>query len=91
MTLSIKVDLTIKPGGRQTQKDAEAEFVALFSDYLTNKEGTFQTDYGPDAWGGYEGPTVTHVSVARAQKSAKAPEATIDDKTDDRFDHQHGD
>lgn len=88
MTLSIRVDLTIKPGGQQTQEAAEAEFVALFSDYLINKEGTFQTDYGPEAWGGYEGPTVTHVSVVCAQKPAEACQATICDRADDRSDHQ---
>lgn len=89
MTLSIKVELTIRPGNRQTQEDAEAEFVSLFRDYLANKEGTFQADYGPDAWGGYEGPTVTHVSVLCAQKSAEAPEVAIGDRAEDRSDHQH--
>jgi hypothetical protein len=63
MSLKITTELNIHPGAGQTQEEAEAEFVTLFRQYLTNKEGAFQTDYGPEPWGGYEGPTVTAVVV----------------------------
>ncbi|MGY4541200.1 hypothetical protein ACVWY0_001109 [Arthrobacter sp. UYNi723] len=63
MSLKIITELTIKPGARQTQEEAEAEFVLLFRDYLTLKDSAFQADYGPDPWGGYTGPTVTAVAV----------------------------
>lgn len=63
MPLTITTELTIKPGAGQTQEQAEAEFVQLFRDYLTSKDSVFQTDYGPEPWGGYEGPTVAAVTV----------------------------
>lgn len=63
VSLTITTELTIRPGAGQTQEQAEAEFVALFRDYLTLKDSAFQTDYGPKAWGGYEGPTVAAVTV----------------------------
>lgn len=68
--LTITTELTIKPGTGQTQEQAEAEFVALFRDYLTQKDSAFQTDYGPKAWGGYEGPTVAAVTVHGPSESA---------------------
>lgn len=63
MSLIITTELTIKPGSGQTQKEAEAEFVKLFREYLTLPDSAFQADYGPEPWGGYRGPTVTAVSV----------------------------
>lgn len=63
MSLKITTELNIKPGAGQTQEEAEAEFVTLFREYLTNREGAFLTDYGPEPWGGYNGPTVTAVAV----------------------------
>ncbi|MEO3931311.1 hypothetical protein WMO79_00665 [Micrococcaceae bacterium Sec7.4] len=63
MSLTITTELTIRPGAGQTQEQAEDEFVTLFRDYLTMKDSAFQTDYGPKAWGGYEGPRVTAVTV----------------------------
>lgn len=63
MPLTITTELTIKPGAGQTQEQAEAEFVTLFTNYLTQKDSSFQADYGPEAWGGYEGPTVAAVTV----------------------------
>jgi hypothetical protein len=35
MPLTITTELTIKPGSGQTQEQAEAEFVKLFREYLT--------------------------------------------------------
>lgn len=57
------VELTLKPGRNQSRAEADAEFLKLFREYLTDEEGAFQCDYGPYAWGGYEGPTVTSVTV----------------------------
>jgi hypothetical protein len=79
MSLTITVDLTIKPGANQSQEEAEAEFITLFRGYLTNKEGAFQSDYGPEPWGGYEGPTVTAVTVTGPDEPAgSAPKASGD-------------
>jgi hypothetical protein len=63
MSLTITTELTIKPGAGQTQEQAEAEFVKLFREYLTQDDSAFLADYGPNAWGGYTGPTVTTVTV----------------------------
>ncbi|MET3172874.1 UNVERIFIED_ORG: hypothetical protein ABIB52_000702 [Arthrobacter sp. UYCu721] len=71
MSLKITTELTIKPGASQTQEEAEAEFVRLFRDYLTLKDSAFQTDYGPDPWGGYTGPTVTAVAVLGPDESTQ--------------------
>lgn len=62
-TISTNVTLTIEPSEGQTNEEAAAEFLTLFKEYLQNPEGTFLTDYGEDAWGGYEGPTVSSVHV----------------------------
>lgn len=63
MSLTITTELTIKPGAGQTPEEAEAEFVKLFREYLTLPDSAFQTDYGPEPWGGYKGPTVISVIV----------------------------
>lgn len=62
-TLTLITELTIKPGAGQTQEQAEAEFAVLFREYLTQDDSTFRADYGPEAWGGYTGPTVEAVTV----------------------------
>jgi len=63
MSLAITTEFTIKPGTGQTQEQAEAEFVKLFREYLTLEDSAFQADYGPEPWGGYDGPTVASVTV----------------------------
>jgi hypothetical protein len=63
MSLIITTELNVKPGTGQTQEEAEAEFVVLFREYLTQKDSAFLADYGPEPWGGYEGPTVAAVTV----------------------------
>jgi hypothetical protein len=74
MGLAITTELTIRPGVGQTQEEAEAEFVRLFRDYLTMKGSAFQVDYGPEPWGGYEGPTVAAVVVrGPGEPAATAP------------------
>ena len=63
VAVKVLVDLAIKPRAGQSQEDADAEFLTLFREYLTLPEGPFQEDYGPSAWGGYDGPFVTGVTV----------------------------
>lgn len=69
-SLRMTVEITLKPRNNQSQAEAEAEFIKLFREYLTNEEGAFQCDYGPDAWGGYDGPTVTSVAVRDPEEPA---------------------
>lgn len=38
-------------------------FDDLFREYLTTPEYPFLVDYGPRAWGGWDGPTVAAVAV----------------------------
>lgn len=39
------------------------EMFKLVSQYLTLTDYPFLVDYGPDAWGGYEGPRIRNISV----------------------------
>ena len=71
MSLKITTELTVKPGTGQTQEEAETEFVTLFREYLTNTDSAFQKDYGPEPWGGYDGPTVTAVTVLGPDEPAE--------------------
>lgn len=43
----------------------EENFEDLFVEYLTHEDSSFIEDYGPDAWGGYDGPKVVGVQVCR--------------------------
>lgn len=63
MSLDITVKLDVKPGENQTQEEAQVEFTKLFRDYLTQHDSQFRIDYGPETWGGYDGPTVTDITV----------------------------
>lgn len=65
MALKVTVEMDITPREGQSQEEAENQFYGLFSQYLTSKEDPFRTDYGPDAWGGYDGPFVKDVAVTR--------------------------
>ena len=56
-TLTALVTIQLTPGAEGT------EFASEFVYYLTEKESPFWGDYGPDAWGGYEGPTLNTVRV----------------------------
>lgn len=67
--LTVSVVLDLKPGKNQTEALARAEFLRLFGEYLAAEDGSFQTDYGPSPWGGYEGPTVTSVTVLDPEES----------------------
>ena len=46
----------------ETKADGD-HFDQLFAEYMTLPEGPFVEDYGPDAWGGYDGEYVTAVVV----------------------------
>lgn len=65
MALKVTVKLDIKPRKGQSQEDAETEFLTLFSQYLSFPQNPFMTDYGKDAWGGYDGPFVRSVEVTK--------------------------
>lgn len=39
------------------------EMERLVREYLTSEEGPFWQDYGPKAWGGYDGPRLLSVVV----------------------------
>lgn len=45
------------------QDDRGDEFTRIFEQYLTEPEHPFLNDYGPNAWGGYEGPKVVGTPV----------------------------
>jgi len=46
--------------------DGDAEEMArIFDQYLTHEEFPFRDDYSRGAWGGWDGPFVTDVTVER--------------------------
>ena len=50
----------------EVEIDQEDEgFETNFVEYLTEEQNPFIGDYGPDAWGGYDGPKVVGVQVSR--------------------------
>lgn len=73
------VTLTVTPKIGQSTEDAATEMTTLFTQYVTERESTFLTDYGTTAedlalfrsgefpekptWGGYEGPFVIESKV----------------------------
>jgi hypothetical protein len=62
--VKITVEIDVKPREGQTQVEADAEMERLVSAYLTNAEYPFLADYGPDAWGGWDGPFALAVRVS---------------------------
>ena len=72
--------------------DAE-EFKKLIAEYMTLDEGVFLSDYGPNAWGGYDGPMVAAIEVRDWYKvlgSWTAPPGAYD-TDDDEEDDDEGD
>lgn len=73
------VTLTVAPKEGQSPEEAAAEMLTLFTEYLTERESVFLSDYGttaeelekyrsgkldePPTWGGYEGPFVLESKV----------------------------
>lgn len=79
LTVDINLDDPITP-------EREAEMALLVAEYLTNPEGSFITDYGPEAWGGYDGPKVSRVRVSSdhlEQSTDYADPAPENDEDDD--------
>lgn len=78
-TVQALVTLAVVPKEGQTPEAAAAEMFVLFQEYLTERDGTFLTDYGitseeltkfragdleeEPTWGGYEGPFVLEAKV----------------------------
>ena len=60
--VSFSVTLTLD---RDNQPDDD--MALTFAQYLTDVNGSFADDYGPGAWGGYDGPFVTHVRIVDDQ------------------------
>lgn len=59
------------------------EFAKVFAEYITEVDYPFESDFGPQAWGGYDGPFVTSCSVHRDGKvlaAAKFPPKEPDDE-----------
>ncbi|MFM1966788.1 MAG: hypothetical protein RL134_2513 [Actinomycetota bacterium] len=44
--------------------DDPARFDREITNYLASGDGPFAEDFGPDAWGGYDGPRAMSVSVS---------------------------
>lgn len=44
--------------------EGEAAFMKTLAEHLTNENGALVEDFGPEAWGGYEGPTLKRLDVA---------------------------
>ncbi|MGI6797656.1 hypothetical protein [Gordonia sihwensis] len=57
------MDLTID-NGNYTPEEAQARIKEQLAEYLTSTEVGLITDYGPQTWGGYEGPFIVECSVA---------------------------
>lgn len=48
----------------KVQVDGDEERMRqLLKEYLTSKEAPLWQDYGPNAWGGWDGPTLIDVEV----------------------------
>lgn len=49
----------------EVDADPQGQWPGIFTDYLTEPDYPFLGDYGPDAWGGYEGPKIVGTPVVR--------------------------
>ena len=77
-TYEVTIDWTDKPG-LFAGLTPEALADGLLTEYLTLPESVFISDYGPHAWGGYDGPFVKSVSVKSGHgiTTWTAPEGTV--------------
>ena len=67
--VSITFTSTWTPGAAmrgRTDDEIRDEVIHMLKPYLESPEGTLYADYGPGAWGGWEGPTMQHGQVSRA-------------------------
>jgi len=58
VTLTLNIELS------DSTPEAEAEFLKQFAEYITNENGSIIEDYGPKAWGGYDGPVIKRLDVS---------------------------
>lgn len=80
-TLTMKVELTLRPKAGQTMPEAIEEMRDLFTDYITG-EGNLRDDYGASdeeiddfhsgktpspVWGGWEGPFITDATAEEVE------------------------
>lgn len=75
VTLTVRLKVTVAGGDWTFAENQTGEFhpfnpdgaafhfTKLFAEYLTLPESAFLEDYGPRAWGGYDGPKVAAVEV----------------------------
>lgn len=61
--VNFEVSLTLDVPEGYTPEQARKEMAALFTEYLTNPDNPFLSDYGEDAWGGYDGPVAGRIRV----------------------------
>jgi hypothetical protein len=89
VTVQAVVTLTVTPQEGQSTEAAAAEMLELFTQYVTERESPFLTDYGATTkglalcrsgesdqeptWGGYEGPFVIE-STVEAVDATNAPQ-----------------
>lgn len=64
LTVMVSVDFISRDG--QTAEEAAEEMAHNLEGYMTDRDGSFQEDYGLEAWGGYDGPRVFNTTVKRA-------------------------
>jgi len=57
-TLSLNIELS------GATPENEAEFLKQLAEYITNENSSIIEDFGPEAWGGYEGPTLKRLDVS---------------------------
>ncbi len=62
LTLTLQLDVEERlPGGNVV------DLMACLHDYLTNPECPLLEDYGPKAWGGYDGAFITKAEVTKGE------------------------
>lgn len=87
-TLTFTVTLTIVDGpDGPTGTNSDDDMRDMFAEYLTEPDSPFADDYSPDAWGGYDGPFVTDVTVkddrGKTKRARSWPTFDIDSEDDD--------
>lgn len=83
---SVQVTLTV---AFSVEGDVDL-MVRQLVEYLTSDEGVLHEDYGPGAWGGYDGPYITAVTVARDGTTLQSADwgQREDDEDDDEQDEE---
>lgn len=65
VTLTVQAEFTLEVPEGVDEAQALDSMFANVQEYLTSPEHPFLEDYGPEAWGGYEGPVVVVSTVER--------------------------